>query len=180
MMGIDHTNINDLTWAVNEKADLPLKFYFDGTAINPGYHVTEVRAAEIHSVDCGKNSDIEKWNEITVQLLDGSATSTEGHMQGSKFMAILGSALKSLQTETASHLFFEYAPENGPIRKLSVESVEHTDSEIAVSLGSEKAVCKPFQRALAAGAAAAGVVGQSSGESCCADGKRSDGSSCCA
>lgn len=173
---IEHTTINDLTSAVCEKADLPLKFYFDGTAINPGYHVTEIRHAAINSIDCGRDSDTEKWNEITIQLLDGSANSTQGHMQGSKFAAIVGSALKSLPTDRASHLFFEFSPDNGPIRKLSIDSIKHTNNEIAVSLGSEQAVCKPFQRATMA--AVTDPADQSVSGGCCAGDTASD-SRCC-
>jgi len=178
----DHTNIKELIAAVSTKADLALKFYFNGSAINPGYHVTEVKHAAINSVDCGRSSKAEQWDEITVQLLDGSAKSKEGHMSASKFSAIIGAALKSLPADTAPYLFFEFAPDNGPIRKLSIESIEFADNEVAVSLGSEQAVCKPFQRAKAAKAAAAlsgGAAVPASYGGCCADGNRADGSACC-
>ena len=180
-MNKKHINISNLSNILTEASTLPLKFYFDDTAINQGYHVTEVRHAAIKSQDCGRMSDTEQWDEITVQLLDGSSSSTQGHMSGSKFLGIVGSALKSLESDAAPYLFFEFAPDNGPIRKLTIESVEQLDEEISVSLGSERAVCKPFQRAKDAMTAAAlsGVAIESSGNGCCADGNRSDGSSCC-
>jgi len=174
-------NISDLSAILSEESNLALKFYFDGKAINPGYHVTEVRHAAIKSIDCGKQSDTEQWDEITIQLLDGSPDSTQGHMSGSKFLGIIGSARKTLSSDAAPYLFFEFAPDNGPIRKLSIESVEQADDEISVSLGSERAVCKPFQRAKAAKAMAAlnGVASESSGGGCCGGSAKPSGNSCC-
>jgi len=145
-MASDHMNINQLHSQLAANADLPLKFYFEGLAIKPGYHVTEVKHASIKSIDCGRASEQENWDEITIQLLDGSAISAQGHMQTAKFVGIVSGALKTLSETTASQLFFEYAPGNGPIRKLKIESVAVSDKEIAVSLGGDKAVCKPFER----------------------------------
>ena len=173
MMNKDHMNISDLTALINRKPELDLKFYVDDKAINPGYHVTEVRHATINSKDCGKNSAIEQWDEITVQLLDGSPSSGKGHMSGSKFAGIIGSAPGTLSTTTASHLYFEYAPDNGPVRKLSVESFEQSDTELSVTLGSERAVCKPFQRVKDA------LTINASSEGCCSGATGSESSSCC-
>jgi len=171
-------NISDLSAILNEKTNSELKFYFDGSPINPGYHVTEVRHAAIKSLDCGRESDTERWDEITIQLLDGSPDSTQGHMSGSKFLGIIGTALKSLESDAAPYLFFEFAPGNGPIRKLSIESVEQTATETSVSLGSERAVCKPFQRAKNA-AALSGAAVESSGGGCCGSSAKSGGTGCC-
>lgn len=179
-MTYDHTNISDLTEALSTRPDLPLKFYFDGSSINPGYHVTEIRHAAINSLDCGKNSGTEHWNEVTIQLLDGSPESKQGHMSGSKFLGIVGTAAKTLSVDVAPYLFFEFAPGNGPIRKLSIESIERNTDEISVSLGSEQAVCKPFQRMIGARAAAAsGGKALTSDDACCAVSISPSGKSCC-
>lgn len=177
-----HITINDLKQQLSEKTELPLEFYFDGSTINPGYHVTEVKFASIKSIDCGRASGTEQWDEITVQLLDGSADSKQGHMPCSKFMSIVGKALEKLQENGAPFLFFEYAPDNGPIRKLSIESITTGANEVSISLGSEQAECKPFQRFKAAQAAAAlsgSIMDQPTEIGCCSDGSRAAGRSCC-
>lgn len=145
-----HSNISDVQQQLAENPELPVKFYVDGVSINPGYHVTEVRYASIKSIDCGRASDVEYWDEITIQLLDGSSMSTQGHMPASKFLGIVSGALSKLIEDSASFVFFEFAPDNGPIRKLSIESIETKVEEVSIVLGSERAVCKPFQRAKAA------------------------------
>lgn len=175
----NHINISDLTVILKEKSNLAVKFQFDGTTINPGYHVTEVRHASVRSRDCGKMSNVEQWNEITIQLLNGSSKSLQGYMPGSKLLGIVRSALESFEAEAAPYLFFEFAPDNGPIRKLRIESVEYTDEVILVMLGSERPVCKPFKRAIATGLAADKMTSQSSPDICCADTKGADRRSCC-
>jgi hypothetical protein len=178
----DHTNINDLTFALTAQPALPLKFYFDGVAINPGYHVTEVRHATINSLDCGRSLETERWEDVTIQLLDGSAQSTEGHMSSAKFAGIVSTATKALAVDDAHFLYFEFAPDNGPIRKLSVESIETGDQEISVSLGGEKAVCKPFQRsqaALATVASDGADTASVSSPGCCSTPAQSTGAACC-
>lgn len=177
-MNNQHTSIVDLQRNLDKHPGLPLKFYFDGTVINPGYHVTEVKFASIRSLDCGRKSDTEHWDELTIQLLDGSTNITQSHMSGSKFTAIVAKALEKLSAEDAPLLYFEYAPNNGPIRKLSVESIESTPNEISVSLGGEKAVCKPFQR-LKTAARSNAISTTSSGTGCCSDGTDSKDSACC-
>jgi len=99
-------------------------------------------------------------------------------MSGAKFLGIVGTALKTIESDAAPYLFFEFAPDNGPIRKLSVESVEQMAGEISVSLGSERAVCKPFQRAIGA-AALSGAAVESSGGGCCGSSAPASGPGCC-
>jgi len=181
-MNRPHTTINGLTAALIAHPALPLKFYFEGAAINPGYHVTEVRHATINSLDCGRNTETERWEDVTIQLLDGPAESTEGHMTSTKFAGIISTAIKTLALDDAPFLYFEFAPNNGPIRKLSVESVESSEHEISVSLGSEKAVCKPFQRAKAAQTATAlsgAGVGAIGDQGCCSPTNQSTSNACC-
>jgi len=168
-------NISDLSAIINGNTTAALKFYVDGSVINPGYHVTEVRHAAIKSRDCGRHSSVERWDEITIQLLDGSSDSTQDHMSGAKFLGIVGTALDSIATDAAPYLYFEYSPDNGPIRKLSIESVNSADGEIAVSLGSERAVCKPFERLKSVA-----VIGEAApAKSCCSGGASSNSGSCC-
>jgi hypothetical protein len=177
------STISDLITVLGDSPDLALKFEFNGAQIKPGYHVTEVKHASVNAIDCGKNSPLEQWEEITIQLLDGSSLSTQKHMTVAKFLAIVNAALNALSTTTAHLLFIEFAPDNGPIRKLSVESVDRNENEVIVSLGSEQAVCKPFERAksaLASGAIGDAVNQVMANTGCCSGGKeQSSSKGCC-
>lgn len=163
-MASAHIEIQDLLAALRTNPDMPVQFHVDDSSINPGYHVTEVRHAVINSVDCGKHSDIEQWNELTIQLLDGSSNSTQGHMQAKKFAGIIQKSIERLEIDSPTRLFFEFSPNNSPIRKLNIASIDVVDQSIAVWLGNEKAVCKPFERSKIARAAAVlsgGAIGPS-------------------
>lgn len=147
MMSEQNNTTTELLDALRQRPDLPLTFRYQDVMVNQGYHVVEVKFATVQSLDCGKGSD--QWNELTVQLLDGSATSTAGYMQTGKFVGILGAAFASLPddaSKTVDQLFFEFAPGNGPLYKLHVASVDINEDAITIALGSESAVCKPLLR----------------------------------
>ncbi len=164
-MNQENITVRDLTARLPATSETPLKFYFESAPINPGYHVTEVRYAAINSLDCGNGN--EQWDEVTIQLLDGSSGSTEGYMATSKFVGIVSGALKSLSNDVPQHLFFEFAPDNGAIRKLTVQKIENSADEIAVYLGREKALCKPLQRMKAAHESSSDEGRNSSKKACC-------------
>ncbi len=144
----------ELTTHLKQAQNLPVKIYFNETVINPGYHITEIKQAFVQSIDCGKNSAVENWEEMTIQLLDGAKISSRGstaaHMPASKFSKIVDKARQLLSVKEATLLFFEYTPGNGPILKLHAESINTTKSECAIFLATENAACKPYERSVAA------------------------------
>jgi len=148
--------------AVN--GDSALVFTHDGIAIKPGYHVTEIKHAKINSLDCGSGTD--SWEEIVIQILDGSSLSLSDHMSGSKFLNILRGSMKTLEISDNTQLYFEYAPGNGPIRKLTAESIRTDDDATTISLSGASASCKPFERAKESLGVGAACCGPSS-SSCC-------------
>ncbi len=187
--GLEH-----LIAVLDANSTVPLVFQVDGVAIHPDYHVTEVRFATVSSIDCGRNSAVENWDEIVVQLLDGAAGSKQAHMRASKFRQIIVRAVEKIGGPQGASLVFEFSPGNKPIKKLRIESIElHQTIEpntrqnpsglkLLVRLGGEQAVCKPFQRSKLAQAAArlsAGAIGPSELSGCCAGRGESAKNSCC-
>ena len=143
-MTLKDTEIGKLMALLLDKPEIPLRFYLEGISINQGYHVTEVKHASIKSMDCGRRADA--WEEITIQLLDGEANSVRGFMSTTKFTSILRATLNSFSENSTPVLFFEFTPNNGPLQKLRIKSVESDDQELSIHLVCEKAACKPFQR----------------------------------
>jgi len=181
-MTVSHTNIKLLRQHLIKKPDLPVKFSYDGVAINQGYHITEVKFASIKSIDCGRSSTLEEWNEIVVQLLDGSSQSKQGHMSAAKFLGIIDAALIALSEEPTAYLYVEYGPNNGPLHKLSITSMQTSEHEVLITLGSEQAVCKPFQRLMAARhnpLPHTVNITQPTNEGCCTTATEGIGRSCC-
>lgn len=89
---------------IAEAPDLPLVFRYDGRQIEPGYHVTEVKAGQFFALDCGANP--EAWSEIFVQLWDveeGERT----HMTAGKFSAIVRKVSEHIKLDASAKLTFE-------------------------------------------------------------------------
>lgn len=49
--------IGELLNALRHFEDRPLVFSYDGRDVQPGYHVTEVKAGQFAALDCGGNPE---------------------------------------------------------------------------------------------------------------------------
>ena len=146
-MSNQNINIYQLKEMLEANADFPLIFSFDGRTIHPGYHVTEVQHAKVNALDCGSGKN--DWEEIIIQLMDGSALFKGEHMSCGKFLGIAGKAIESLSFDNNTLTFIEFAPNNAGLRKLTIDSIEVSDEQVIVKLTSPTAMCKPYQRAVA-------------------------------
>ena len=156
-------NINDVIDNLRGQPEMPLVFELEGNRIKEGYHITEVKRADVVSLDCGLNQ--QQWTELTVQLLDGRSGSSEPWMMNHKASAILKAAMDKLQVpDDTPTLYVEYSPGNSELKKLSVQGIKQHSKLSVVSLQHENAVCKPYQKFLVNNA------GASEG-ACCKGGK---------
>lgn len=106
--------------------------------IGGGYHVSELKAARITSIDCaGRTSE---WNEAVVQLLDGPGGA---HMSVGKFVRILENSLSKLEALKDVPALVEFAPGNAGLRRFSLDIKNNTADRVDIQLSDEKAVCKP-------------------------------------
>ncbi len=127
--------------------DLPLAFNAAGTALSPGYHLTEIKLATVRSLDCSSKAD--QWDEVIVQLLDGNPASTAGYMNVAKLLSILDRALAQQSSCDSAELYFEFAPTDNTLQKFAVASITEADGVVHVGLQGLQTQCKPFQRMLA-------------------------------
>ena len=157
-------------------SDKELIFLAEGEGIRADYHVTEVKLAHIRGLDCGKQTA--EWNETLIQLLDGPKTPSENasFMNAGKFMKIALAGKSKLPSEDDGELYFEFAPDNKAMRKLSVQLVEEREGQLFVELGPVAALCKPALRSK--------TPASDAQPGCCApapkDAKIRDGGACCA
>lgn len=125
-------------------ADLPVVFFTENIAIGAGYHLTELKAAQVSGIDCGGN--INHFHEVTMQLLDGQYGR---HMSAQKLRSILKHSLRELPDLDWADIKVEFSPNNEGLQVFSLGDPLTTEFEIRLPLAPEGAVCKP---ALAAGA----------------------------
>ena len=135
--------LGELLGAIAAHPDLPLVFRYDGRAIRPGYHVTEVKAGRFAALDCGANP--ESWSEIFVQLWDveeGERT----HMPAGKFAKIISKVSEHVGLDSGAKLTFEVSDGVAPMQLHRAAAPTHADGKVCVDLSPRPASCKPRDR----------------------------------
>jgi hypothetical protein len=151
---------------------LPLVFVYGGRTISAGYHVTEVKAAQLSSLDCGANP--ESWNETIIQLWDVSSDGGE-HMKVGKFLGILSQVERRVAIDPEALLIFEAGDSANPMEIFTVGSITTTPDHVEIVLAPRPATCKPRDRGLEKELATANSVQSAA---CCSS-KSNTKAACC-
>ncbi|MFT8246477.1 DUF6428 family protein [Roseomonas sp. BN140053] len=137
---------------------------YDGRLVQPGYHVTEVKAGSFVTLDCGGNPDA--WQETILQVEDLPASAEKpDHMEVGRFLAILEKVAARVSLQRESRLTFEVGPPGRPMQVFDVEAIRIEASSAVIELGPRPAICKPRHRAEQEATQAAAICKPSSG--CC-------------
>ncbi len=144
--------------AMRNAPNLPLQFHLNGDLLVPaGYHVTEFKALDIQSVDCGGVANA--WKETVVQLMDGTPEEAErGFITTRKFMAIYDRVAAKIQLQGSAEIRFEYGNTSAPALQYHLKGVQIEPERVVVSLQAPGVMCK------ASGASSS--AGQCCGPSC--------------
>lgn len=133
------TMLQDLQTALSEApVDAQLVFTSDAGEIGKGYHITELKAATVQSIDCGGN--LSTFPEVTVQLLDGNYGT---HMTAQKFARILEHSIQQIPSLQDAAPKVEYAPKNQGLGIYEMGTPTLENGRVLVSLSHSGAVCKP-------------------------------------
>jgi hypothetical protein len=143
-MTLSAINIEHLLSTLRSNLDLPVIFSLNEQLVSPGYHISEVKQAQVDSLDCGRGTA--QWQEFTIQVLDGNTHSKSAYMHAAKMLAILEQVINIHPPEEGSKLYFEYSPDNTGLSKSNVSSIDIIHSTIVVYLNNSPAQCKPLQR----------------------------------
>jgi Family of unknown function (DUF6428) len=150
--------------ALEPHADKPLVFEYAGRTIQPGYHVTEVKAGSFVTLDCGGNPD--QWHETILQVEDLPSTDGRSFMAVGKFRAILDQVAARIPLAADARLTFEVGPPDAPMQVFDAHSLEPEVERVVLRLAPRPAVCKPRHRAAqAAEVACVGPAAKRTG--CC-------------
>jgi len=88
-------------------ADLPAVFTTDAGDIGGGYHVTELKLADVQSIDCMARQS--SFREAQVQILDGHGGK---HMAAGQLHKIISQSLKAIPDLAKVPFSVEFAPGN--------------------------------------------------------------------
>lgn len=152
--------------ALVEHGDKTLSIEYGARTVQPGYHVTEVKAGSFVTLDCGANADA--WQETILQVEDIPAEEGRRQMTVRKFRGILDQVDRKVRLNGDARLTFEIGRPDEPMQVFDVAAVRVEGDTACLLLGPRAAICKPRHRAALQEAAAS---------SCCAP--ASNAKSCC-
>jgi hypothetical protein len=142
----------------------PLVIEYDDRTVQPGYHVTEVKAGSFVTLDCGSSPDA--WQETILQVEDIPATENRPMMTAGKFRKILAQVDRKVRLNHDARLTIEIGQPGEAMRVFDVARVDVLDDRVHLALGIRAAICKPRHRAQ-----------QPASDTCCSPAAK--GAGCC-
>jgi hypothetical protein len=131
---------------------LPLTIEYDGRDVQPGYHLTEVKAGSFITLDCGGNPDA--WRETVLQVEDIPTEGEKPMMTAGKFRSILAAVDKKVRLDHDARLTIEIGRPGEAMRVFDVADLSIVEGLATMRLAVRGAICKPRHRAQEATAAA--------------------------
>jgi Family of unknown function (DUF6428) len=119
----------------------------EGRAVHSGYHLTELKAASLETVDCGGETD--RWQETIVQLWVPENPDAD-YMRASKFLKIFDKVRGMIALDVDSEIRVEYGDRIFFPSTYYVRSVTSDDATTHVFLEPPRATCKARDRRMAA------------------------------
>ncbi len=118
--------------------DAAAVFHTQSSEIGRGYHITELKLADVQSIDCGGRQN--RWQEAQLQLLDGQdgARLTVG-----KVASILTRSRAAIPALADVPLSVEFAPGNRGLQRYRIGVPETAGDRMRLPLIDERAQCKP-------------------------------------
>lgn len=143
--------------------DKALVLDYGGRRVQPGYHVTEVKAGSFVTLDCGGNPDA--WQETILQVEDIPAREGQSFLRAGKFRAILAQVDRKVRLSREARVTIEVSRPGEAMQVYDVAGVGANEDEVVVRLGERPAICKPRHRARESGASCCSPAAKASG--CC-------------
>lgn len=138
-------NWNEFKTQLAENLGLHLQFEFaKNQKVNPSFHITEIKQANITAVDCG--GKMNAWTEVILQLWEPNTTEIGRSMQVSKAMSIIDLVEKTLPMNPNSIVKIEFGNDLFETRQMLPQDFEFINDEIIVKLVSDKTQCKAIGR----------------------------------
>lgn len=157
--------LGTLLGALEPHASKLLVLEYAGRTIQPGYHVTEVKAGSFVTLDCGGNPD--RWHETILQVEDLPSHDGRDHMLAGKFRTILDQVATRIELAAGARLTFEVGMPDEPMRIFDVCAMQPERDRVILRLAARSAICKPRHRATQGTASAACCGPSTSKSNCC-------------
>ena len=145
--------------------DLPLSVEYGERVVQPGYHITEVKAGSFVTLDCGGNHDA--WQETVLQVEDIPAKDDRAMMTAGKFRSILAQVDRKVPLDHGARLTIEIGRPGEAMQVFDIADLAIRENRAVLSLGLRAAICKPRHRAEQITAAASCCTPSTKAGGCC-------------
>src|SRR5881397_3997716 len=115
----------------------------DGRAVHSGYHLTELKAAQFETVDCGGQTN--RWQETIVQLWVPTDADDE-YMTAAKFLKIFEKVRGMIPLNLDAEIRVEYGDENFFPSTYHMRSVTRHENATHVLLEPPATTCRARDR----------------------------------
>lgn len=113
--------------------------------VGAGYHITELKHAEIDSIDCGGRRS--RWSEVAVQVLDIYG---ENPMPVAKLRGILSKSIQAIPGLANAPAHVEFGHKNQSLSRYDIVGLDVRPTTVRLSLTRAHATCKPASDRLSA------------------------------
>lgn len=126
-------------------AELRLQFeYAAGKWVDAAYHITEIKQAQITSVDCG--GKVNEWTEVILQLWEPQGKQTDQAMEVEKALSIIKVVEKSLVLNPEGIVKIEFGNSQFDTRQMYPAEFLVSGENLIVVLNPDKTQCKAIGR----------------------------------
>jgi len=131
---------------LQQMPDKALVFDYGEGRVKPGYHVTEIKAASVQTMDCGGQGNA--WSETTLQVWSPDNAEAEGYMSVSKFLNIYERVASSIPIVSSAELRVEYGDVGTPAISYLIQGIEVAEDTVVVRLSAPTVACKGANRSV--------------------------------
>jgi hypothetical protein len=115
----------------------------DGHAVHSGYHLTELKAVSLETVDCGGQTN--RWQETIVQLWV-PANPDDDYMTAAKFLKIFDKVCGMIPLDVDAEVRVEYGDQNFFPSAYYIRAVTSDQTTTHVLLKPPRTTCKARDR----------------------------------
>ncbi len=123
----------------------------NGRQIPGGYHVTEIKAVQYQTMDCGGQGN--QWQEIILQVMHPSIDTGSEHMQIKKFLKIYDQVASKVLMDINNELKIEYGDHQSPAIHAFVNHFTLESDVVIAHLRPQTVRCKARDRQASDGGA---------------------------
>lgn len=126
---------------ITSNSEKSLIFEFSGEKINKGYHVTEFKAINVNSMDCGSNTNA--WNETVLHITAPKQAAPDSeYMSAQKFLELYNKVASKIVNDDNAIVRIEYAAKDGIAINYLVDDIEINEKSIIVKSLAPGTTCK--------------------------------------